>query len=419
MNRTSLELTRSLRLRLKAQGLRLRGALSTRVFLGVTVFSWLAVAWLVALAAVPLAQTGAAADHWGMFRGSPTLTGVAGTTLPSPLALRWTFQAKEGVMSSAAIADGTVYVGSMDGLLHAIDLATGRERWSYKAAGSIEESSPAVSAGVVYVGDVTGVLHAVDAASGRARWTFQTEGEIRSSPAPAGDKVLIGSYDQNLYCLLAATGKPAWKYTTEGPVHGTAAVDRGVVYISGCDEYLRAIDLANGRQLFAVSMGSNAGASAAIDAGTAYVGTFGNEVLAIDLARHAVRWTYRHPTRNFPFYASAAVASGRVVVGGRDKMVHAIVATTGRAAWTFTTRARVESSPLIVGNRVFVGSNDGNLYELDLATGKKTWEFTAGSPVSASPAAANGALVIGSQDGAVFCFGARTSDVGPRTSDLK
>ena len=86
-------------------------------------------------------------------------------------------------------------------------------------------------------------------------------------------------------------------------------------------------------------------------------------------------------------------------------MVHAIVPTTGRAAWTFTTRARVESSPLIVGTRVFVGSNDGHLYELDLTTGKKTWEFTTGSPVSASPAAADGALVIGSQDGAVFCFG--------------
>jgi outer membrane protein assembly factor BamB len=127
-------------------------------------------------------------------------------------------------------------------------------------------------------------------------------------------------------------------------------------------------------------------------------------------------------------------------------MVHAIVATTGRAAWTFTTRARVESSPLIVGTRVFVGSNDGNLYELDLATGKKTWEFTAGSPLSASPAAANGALVIGSQDGAVYCFGAsgakapnlrqsaageggrrpmsdvdlglRTPDFGPRTPDF-
>ena len=47
------------------------------------------------------------------------------------------------------------------------------------------------------------------------------------------------------------------------------------------------------------------------------------------------------------------------MLGGRDKMVHALDAKTGKAHWTFMTNARVESSPAIVGNRVFVGSTDG------------------------------------------------------------
>jgi outer membrane protein assembly factor BamB len=127
--------------------------------------------------------------------------------------------------------------------------------------------------------------------------------------------------------------------------------------------------------------------------------------VAIDLTARRTFWTYQHPTRQFPFYASAAITADRVIVGGRDKLVHAIDRATGKAAWTFTTRARVESSPLVSGNRVFVGSNDGVLYELDLATGKKVWEFTAGAPLSASPAAAQGALVIGSQDGVLYRFG--------------
>ena len=41
----------------------------------------------------------------------------------------------------------------------------------------------------------------------------------------------------------------------------------------------------------------------------------------------------------------------------------------GRAAWTFVTRARVDSSPAIAGGRVYVGSSDGKLYVLDAATG--------------------------------------------------
>jgi outer membrane protein assembly factor BamB len=86
-------------------------------------------------------------------------------------------------------------------------------------------------------------------------------------------------------------------------------------------------------------------------------------------------------------------------------MVRAIEVSSGRQRWMFATRARVESSPLVVSTRVFVGSNDGVLYELDLASGRKVWEFTAGAPLSASPAAAQGALVIGSQDGVLYRFG--------------
>jgi outer membrane protein assembly factor BamB len=350
-------------------------------------------------------QTPARVDAWPRFRGSAALSGVSDTSLPAPLRLRWTYEAKDAIGSSAAIADGTVYVGSMDGRLHAVDLATGKMRWQYQTAGPVEESSPAVREGVVYVGDVNGVFHAVDAGTGRPRWTFKTDAEIRSSPNWEGERIYFGSYDQHLYCLSAVTGALIWKYRTEGPVHATPAIDRGIVYVSGCDEQLHAIDAATGRQLYALPLGAYAGASAVVRDETAYVGTFGNEVLGVDLKRRVVRWTYRHPTRNFPFYSSAALAGDRVVVGGRDKMVHCLTRSTGRAVWTFLTRARVESSPLVDGNRVFIGSNDGILYELNLATGRKVWEFTAGAALSASPAAAAGVLVIGSQDGVLYGFG--------------
>lgn len=91
-------------------------------------------------------------------------------------------------------------------------------------------------------------------------------------------------------------------------------------------------------------------------------------------------------------------------MGGRDKMVHGLDAA-GKGVWTFTTQARVESSPAIAGGRVFVGSNDGRFYVLNLSTGAKLWEFTAGAPLSASPAIARGRIVIGAQDGRLYCFG--------------
>jgi outer membrane protein assembly factor BamB len=196
-----------------------------------------------------------------------------------------------------------------------------------------------------------------------------------------------------------------WKFTTDGPVHGTPSIAGGRVYISGCDETFRAIDADTGKQLFSLPLGSYTGASVAIHDSNAYVGTFGNEVLSIDLEKHSLRWSYMHPSRNFPFYSSAAIKDTFVVLGGRDKIVHCLDSASGREIWSFMTRSRVESSPLITGNRVFVGSNDGLLYELDLESGKKVWDFLAGAPLSASPAAAQGSLVIGSQDGVLYCFG--------------
>jgi outer membrane protein assembly factor BamB len=116
-------------------------------------------------------------------------------------------------------------------------------------------------------------------------------------------------------------------------------------------------------------------------------------------------WRYEHPERHFPFYSSAALAEGKVIVGGRDKMVHAIDQKTGSSLWTFVTGARVESSPAVAGKRVYVGSGDGRFYVLELETGAKVWEFDAGAPFGASPAIASGRVVIGSQDGVLYAFG--------------
>ncbi len=64
---------------------------------------------------------GSAAD-WPMFRGSASLTGVSNAELPAALKLRWSFQAKDSIESSAALVAGKAYFGSMDGSLYAVDL---------------------------------------------------------------------------------------------------------------------------------------------------------------------------------------------------------------------------------------------------------------------------------------------------------
>jgi len=128
-------------------------------------------------------------------------------------------------------------------------------------------------------------------------------------------------------------------------------------------------------------------------------------VLAVDLTGKKVLWRYTHPQRNFPFQSSAAISGGRLFVGGRDKMLHALDLKTGKALWTVMTRARIDSSPVVSSGRVYVGSSDGKLYVVDIGSGKTVFEFEAGAPITASPAVAGGRLVIGATDGKLFCLG--------------
>jgi eukaryotic-like serine/threonine-protein kinase len=352
------------------------------------------------------AQSAGAAD-WPRFRGDAAMTGVAAEALPPALKLLWSAEIGESVESSAAIVGDRIYVGTQPGLLVALAADTGAVLWKYEASklAGVGESSPAVSGDLVFIGDLEGVVHAVDAATGRGRWTFKTGSEIKSSPAIAGERVLIGSYDGHVYALNR-DGTLAWKARTEGPVHSTPAVREGVAYVAGCDEMLRGFRITDGREVFATPSGAYTAASPAMHGGRAIYGTFANEVLAVDLASRKIVWRYTHPDRKFPFYSSAAVADGRVFLGGRDKLLHALDAGTGKAVWTLTTRARIDSSPAVSGGRVYVGSSDGRMYAADARSGEKVWEFEIGAPVTASPAIAGGRLVIGAQDGRVYCFGA-------------
>lgn len=347
----------------------------------------------------------APAENWSQFRGSQNLTGVSRSDVPKSLKLLWTWDAGDSIESSAALVGGTVFAASQKGELVALHLQDGSVYWRYNAGQPIGESSPAYGNAVVYVGDLAGVLHAINAPDGTRKWTFKTGSEIKSSPVVVGDRVLIGSYDTYLYCLNASNGSLLWKLKTDAQVHATPAVSNGIAYIAGCDENFHAVRISDGKEMYRISSGAYTGASPAVKGMTAFYGTFNNDVLGVSLAVQQVVWRYKNPQKQFPFYSSVAIDGVRIVVGGRDKLVHCIDSRSGGKFWTFATRARVESSPAIASGRVYIGSNDGKFYVLDLNSGAKLWEFDAGSPISASPGIANGRVVVGSQDGRLYCFG--------------
>jgi outer membrane protein assembly factor BamB len=54
-------------------------------------------------------------------------------------------------------------------------------------------------------------------------------------------------------------------------------------------------------------------------------------------------------------------------VGGMDRKIHAINATTGAGLWTFSGGGGFETNPLVVGDTLYAGNRDGKMYAITIS----------------------------------------------------
>lgn len=253
------------------------------------------------------------------------------------------------VLSSPAVSRGLVYIGSPDGHLYALDSATGRQRWRFKPVevlgspspvlwrpspaevrrlpGVPVYSSPVIAGRLVYVHDSLGVLHALDKATGRWRWSFETGAEIGSSPAISRGVVYEGRY-----ALDAATGKTVWAIgMTNHIAFATPAMSDGMVYVrfAGWGPYLAALDGRNGREEWTFDTDDvrlkkdnmPVLSSAAVSDGLVYVGSEDGYLYARDGRTGVEEWRFR-PGRSVS--SAPTVADGVIYFGSYDGCLYAV-----------------------------------------------------------------------------------------------
>jgi len=109
--------------------------------------------------------------------------------------------------------------------------------------------------GSVYVGSSDGFLYALDAKNGSLKWKYETDGEILGAAnwvhSPDGQMlwILVGSYDGILHCVDSTSGKAVWTYETDNYINGSPAVDNQKTVFGGCDAMIHVVSLAVCRQL--------------------------------------------------------------------------------------------------------------------------------------------------------------------------
>ena len=354
---------------------------------------------LLVLAAAP-------APSQTTFHANIARTGVYDTPGPRQSGrVKWTFKTGGPIVASPAIAEGVVYITSLDTHLYAIDQESGQEKWKFKSRLPIA-SSPAITGGTLYFVSSTGALAAIDIASGTPKWVFATEYERKfeaknlhgypsaaqtipdawdlftSSPAVAYGKVYFGSGDGNVYAVDAHSGVLQWKFTTGDVVHASPAIANNTVYIGSWDSHLYAIDAETGQQKWVFAAGQDPAihnqvgfqSSAAVVDGTVYVGCRDAHVYALDAATGRKKWDY--PTSKSWVIGTPAVRGGMVYVGTSDSArFMALDAKTGRLRFNVDAKAYMFSSAALAGDLAYVGNHNGKLYAIDTHTGVLAWEF--------------------------------------------
>lgn len=342
-----------------------------------------------------------------MFRSNLQHTGVyKAAGVPSFTKVKWKFRTDGLVMSSPAVVDGTVYVGSTDHNLYAINGETGALKWKFPT-GSRVTSSPAIAGGAVYFGSFDGIFYALDAATGKLRWKFRTGGERRftgkhlhgsqpageampdpfdfylSSPAVAAGTVYFGSGDGNIYALDANSGESKWTFHTGDVVHASPAISDGMLFIGSWDSYFYALDAASGKEQWRFKTGEDPEihnqvgiqSSATVADGVVYFGCRDANLYALDSHTGQKKWAFNN--KGSWVIGSPAVENGKVYFATSDSgLFYALDARSGTPIFSLNlNKWPMFSSPAVAGNMVYIGSHAGKLMAINLATQKEAWEF--------------------------------------------
>ena len=368
---------------------------------------------------------------WSMFRRDLQHTGGIDSTGATPEGIqKWVFSSEATIHSSPAVVDGTVYFGSQDSNLYALDADTGAERWAYKT-GSWVESSPSVVNGVVYFGSNDSYLYALDVGSGEEIWNFKTNYPVKAAPAIADGMLYFRSDDYYLYAIDIEKREEVWRFNTNSPSGSSPAISEGIVLIGSGDGYCFALHTRSGQRRLRFKTHYSVSSTPAVHNGETYFATDNGYLWVIDGT--ARTWLQEHEIR--PFWlqmkamglpgvpdlpaqsgslwgirlargataSSPLVTDDSVYIGSNNKLI-AVDTQKREIRWEFETGGIVRSSPVMAGSAVIVGSEDGRLYAVDSTTGEKLWDFATGGKITSSPAVADGVVYVGSHDGNLYAI---------------
>jgi outer membrane protein assembly factor BamB len=389
-------------------------------------------ACVIALVIAPNLGRAQSTTPWSTFHGDTQRSGASAASGPNgsggQLQAGTIFALPAGSDSSPAVdANGVAYIGDNDHNVYALDPASpNAPKWHF-STGGIVKSSPTLSGDgkTLYVGSEDGSVYAINTANGQKVWSVSLGGTIDASPllTSDGSAVIVPTVSGTIYSLKTSDGSTLWTYPYQGAITGslTLSSDNTTVYAAESNGTMYGIPVngpsgSSGVTPFYLNLAPTSTPS--IDPnGNIYVATSDGALTSFAPASSAPRpgWPYLVPSHN-QVLASPAFYNGQAIFGDTGGLIRAVNQSNGQQTWQFPqtgTIGAIQSSAAITkgNNRLYVGSSDGFVYELDMQ-GNLIAKRNTSAPVISSPAVApDGSVWVASENGNVYRF----KDVPPPT----
>jgi len=348
--------------------------------------------------------TAAGPDEWPMFKGGPARVSVGLDGPDGDPVVRWRYQAQGGVNGNVSIAGDLAYFSSDDGVLHALDVRTGVERWRHVPERP-PVSAPTVIDGSLYVFEASDTLVALDAASGSVRWISEVALQGPSDPTVGDGAIFTGTADGSLVAIEITDGTERWRTKVgDAPVHTPAYADGGV-FAGTQDSWFVRVEAGDGSVTWQLETGAFPTATAVVAEGVAYVGAANYDAAgdgrlwAVDALTGELRWRLDEPVQG------PSVVDGIGYAGSLGLGVSAYDLADGSRLWTFPVSGFIRPLAVAEGVVYVPTDDDRRIHALNATDGAELWQFELDSPTDCCVAAALGALYVGTWTGSVYAIG--------------
>lgn len=253
------------------------------------------------------------------------------------LATRWVYPRDkylEAIVGGAVVSDGRVYFGNSDGLVFSLDAETGDFLWAFSAVddkGKAEKiwATPTITGGTLYIGSTNKNIYAVNTADGTQKWRYPTEGAVTATPLVADGTVYIGSHDRHLYALNAADGTLKWDFKAENWFWAKPVIYEGKLYAGCLDGKVYVLDAATGNKLSEFDLEGPLAADPVIYEDNVIFSTREGVVYSINTAQNSLRQLAILDEDDVEVNGPLAIHDGVVYIHTQDLILRRVNAETG------------------------------------------------------------------------------------------